>query len=304
LLHSGLKKATLAICLVLIACGDASSVSETELIGRANRNIAAGDLKAAVLDLKTVLQSAPNSPDVRFQLGKLYLELGNGASARKELEQARSLSSDDKALPLIARTMLMQGLYQDVTEMPSPAGLQPHDQADFLVSAALAWLALEDLPKAKKLIASAEELAGTDPYVGYARAMLLATEGQEHLAEDELVGVLKSHPQHAEAWALRGDIALRAGDLEKAEASGSISLNTLRKAAEALDCALVYAVVPRHSLQAAVEQQARKLAEHSAAYTGHSMLLENQLPDKHERQAALERAVADIVRHRPKNLWD
>jgi len=93
-------------------------------------------------------------------------------------------------------------------------------------------------------------------------------------------------------------------DLEKAEASGSISLNTLRKAAEALDCALVYAVVPRHSLQTAVEGQARKLAEHSAAYTGHSMLLENQLPDKHERQAALERAVADIVRHRPKNLWD
>jgi len=91
---------------------------------------------------------------------------------------------------------------------------------------------------------------------------------------------------------------------EKAEVSGSISLNTLRKAAEALDCALVYAVVPRDSLHNAVERQARKLAEHSAAYTGHSMLLENQLPGKHERQAALEKAIADIVRHRPKNLWD
>ena len=93
-------------------------------------------------------------------------------------------------------------------------------------------------------------------------------------------------------------------ELEKTEASGSISLNTLRKAAEALDCTVVYAVVPRDSLKEIVERQARRLVEQEQFYTSHTMLLEDQLPSPAERQAALEAAVADIMRRMPKNLWD
>ena len=93
-------------------------------------------------------------------------------------------------------------------------------------------------------------------------------------------------------------------DLEKKEVSGSLSLNTLRKAAAAMDCVLVYAVVPRDSLAAIVERQARRLVESDATYTAHTMLLEDQLPAADERQAALDAAVADIVRRMPKNLWD
>ena len=93
-------------------------------------------------------------------------------------------------------------------------------------------------------------------------------------------------------------------ELEKKEVSGSLSLNTLRKAAAAMDCVLVYAVVPRDSLAATVERQARKVAEGSAAYTAHTMLLEDQLPSAEERRAALDAAVAELVRTMPKNLWD
>ena len=93
-------------------------------------------------------------------------------------------------------------------------------------------------------------------------------------------------------------------DLEKKEVSGSISLNTLRKAAEAMDCVLVYAVVPRDSLTAIVERQARKVAEGHAAYSAHTMLLEDQLPSAEERRAAIDAATAELARTMPKNLWD
>jgi predicted DNA-binding mobile mystery protein A len=93
-------------------------------------------------------------------------------------------------------------------------------------------------------------------------------------------------------------------ELEKKEVSGSLSLNTLRKAAAAMDCVLVYAVVPRDSLAAIVERQARRLAESDAAYTAHTMLLEDQLPSAEERRAALDAAAAELVRTMPKNLWD
>src|SRR5262245_27487517 len=48
--------------------------------------------------------------------------------------------------------------------------------------------------------------------------------------------------------------------IEKSEASGSIQLSTLRRAAEAMDCTLVYALVPNSSLENAVRQRARKIA--------------------------------------------
>src|SRR4029079_14724254 len=37
--------------------------------------------------------------------------------------------------------------------------------------------------------------------------------------------------------------------IEKSEAEGTIQLKTLRRAAEALDCTLVYALVPKGSLE-------------------------------------------------------
>ncbi len=48
--------------------------------------------------------------------------------------------------------------------------------------------------------------------------------------------------------------------LEQSEVNGSIQLKTLRRAAEALDCTLVYALVPNASLEAAVRERARKIA--------------------------------------------
>ena len=92
--------------------------------------------------------------------------------------------------------------------------------------------------------------------------------------------------------------------MEKAEVNGSATLNSMRQAAEALECQFVYAVVPRDSLKATVERQARKLAEKEQAYTSQTMLLEDQMPSPEERAVALESAVADIIRRMPKSLWD
>src|SRR5260370_39767774 len=48
--------------------------------------------------------------------------------------------------------------------------------------------------------------------------------------------------------------------LEKSEAEGATQIKTLRRAAEALDCSLVYAIVPSASLDGAIRGRARKRA--------------------------------------------
>jgi predicted DNA-binding mobile mystery protein A len=68
--------------------------------------------------------------------------------------------------------------------------------------------------------------------------------------------------------------------LERSEANGTIQLNTLRRAAEAMDCVVVYAMVPRTSLNEMVDQRARELALQAIQRVSHSMALEDQQVDR------------------------
>jgi predicted DNA-binding mobile mystery protein A len=73
--------------------------------------------------------------------------------------------------------------------------------------------------------------------------------------------------------------------MERSEADGSIRLETLRRAAEALDSRLVYALVPNTPLQERVDRRARELAERDIDSVKQTMLLEDQgvLTDDRER---------------------
>jgi predicted DNA-binding mobile mystery protein A len=58
-------------------------------------------------------------------------------------------------------------------------------------------------------------------------------------------------------WAERMEVSnARAGRLERAEVEGSLQLSTLRRAAEALNCRLLYVLVPDEPLEEMVFRQA------------------------------------------------
>lgn len=90
--------------------------------------------------------------------------------------------------------------------------------------------------------------------------------------------------------------------LEQSEALGRIRLDTLQRVASALDCHLVYALVPNQPLEALVQSRRRELAEHQLAAVEQSMSLENQsVEDKEVRERHLQ-AVSDRINS--KVLWD
>ena len=68
--------------------------------------------------------------------------------------------------------------------------------------------------------------------------------------------------------------------LEQSEAADRIQLNTLRGAADALGCDLVYLLVPRRPLTAVVRDRARELAHHQIIATEQTMRLEDQATGK------------------------
>lgn len=74
--------------------------------------------------------------------------------------------------------------------------------------------------------------------------------------------------------------------LERSEADGVIQLDTLRRAADALECDLHYVLVPRASLDATVRRRARAVALAEVASVDRTMRLEAQglRPDQLERR--------------------
>ena len=83
--------------------------------------------------------------------------------------------------------------------------------------------------------------------------------------------------------------------IEKAEVSGSIKLESLERAARALDCRLVYALVPRNSLESLAENRARELAKKRLRATSHSMALEDQRVDEADEKEHLKRLVQKLL---------
>lgn len=64
--------------------------------------------------------------------------------------------------------------------------------------------------------------------------------------------------------------------LEKREADGAITLESLERAADALGCDLVYALIPRRSLEETLRGQAEKVAQAQWNAVTQTMALENQ----------------------------
>jgi len=94
------------------------------------------------------------------------------------------------------------------------------------------------------------------------------------------------------------------GDMERLEATGATTLKTLRRAAEAMDCVLVYALVPKTSLKETLQKQARRKVRQDMARASHTMALEDQALTQDEAGKATETAAASLLDKIPKTFWD
>ena len=91
--------------------------------------------------------------------------------------------------------------------------------------------------------------------------------------------------------------------LESAEASDSITLASLRKLAQALDCELQYALVPRTSLVQQVKDRAETVARERLRPIAHSMALEDQAVQGQQNKLQLELAIKDLIEGSRRELW-
>lgn len=100
-----------------------------------------------------------------------------------------------------------------------------------------------------------------------------------------------------------GTIKQRIERIEKDEVSKKVTLESIKKAAEAMDCDFVYFLVPKSSLQEILNKQAIKSAKEIVQGVGHTMTLESQGTSK-KAQADLVMALAqEMVFKGDRKIW-
>lgn len=91
--------------------------------------------------------------------------------------------------------------------------------------------------------------------------------------------------------------------LERSEADDTISLATLRRAAEALGCELHYALVPKESLADTLENRAMAVARQQMAAVGHTMALEAQATSTEAVEAQTRSLAESLLKGSRRALW-
>jgi predicted DNA-binding mobile mystery protein A len=132
---------------------------------------------------------------------------------------------------------------------------------------------------------------------------------------------VSASPRPAAGWAkairealgmTRDQLAKRMGispstvsDLERNEARGTITLESLARLAGGMDCEVVYAIVPREgkTLDTAVRQRAESVAAKQMARISHTMRLEEQGLDEKQEKRQVARIVDSLLAGSRRNLW-
>ena len=94
----------------------------------------------------------------------------------------------------------------------------------------------------------------------------------------------------------------RVSQIERSEELGSIRLDTLERAAQALNCQVRYVFVPNEPLEEMVQRQARLRAQAEVDAVTHTMALEDQVPEPGVLDALVKEMAERFVDER--HLWE
>jgi predicted DNA-binding mobile mystery protein A len=89
--------------------------------------------------------------------------------------------------------------------------------------------------------------------------------------------------------------------VERSEEKGTIEVATLRRVAEALDCTLVYALVPNRSLEEIIRDRARLFLRRRREPVEHSMMLEDQNVARNDTEDLVHQVLRETS---PRQFWD
>jgi len=136
------------LSIAMSACGEAPE-TDVDYLQRAKSSYSQGDVRASLIDIKNAIKSNPSNIEARRFLGELYLFIGDGAGAEKELRHIKESGGVDATLMVsLLNALMLQGRYQEMLNLIDDQEVQ-----------------LDEVGKLEKVIAyKAEALLGVARY--------------------------------------------------------------------------------------------------------------------------------------------
>ncbi len=96
----------------------------------------------------------------------------------------------------------------------------------------------------------------------------------------------------------------QASQMERMEMEDRITLKQLRRVADEFNCDLLYALVPRQSIETMIREQAEKKAQNLVKKTDVQMKLEAQQLPKEMLERQIEVETERLIKELPRDLWE
>ncbi|MCM8738533.1 PEP-CTERM system TPR-repeat protein PrsT [Azospirillum sp. A1-3] len=200
-----------ATALPALAHAARDAAAETFFVD-AGRQVSSGDINAAIIQLRNALQRDPDFAEAREMLGELSLRQGDLATAEKELRRALALRPTERTNLLLGRVLVRLGKLEEALQGVGGEAADPGLRTQRLTVRAQALLGLNRIDEAEPLLSEALALAPDGAtYLEAARVDLLRNRREE--ARRMLEEALRRDAGLADAWLLKGDLLVRAGDL-------------------------------------------------------------------------------------------
>ena len=216
--------ALLLAALMLLAGCDRFTSTETRM-ERARASLHEGKYRAAVIDLREVLDSKPGNLDAQLLLADALAESGEMEAARQQLERAIKAGAPASATEgRYIRLLLSLGDREALRKaLASSKTLSPGERATFEGQLQL----LDRNPVAAQ--AAFERALAADPDSNAAslgRIEAIAAQGQTNEARRLVDALVSRKPDSGGAWVIKGTLAAQSGDFATAAQAFSTALNT------------------------------------------------------------------------------
>lgn len=205
-ISSAIGAAFLLLPLLTAVTGCHRFESNQTLLAEAQQYRQKGENKAAIIELKNVLQNDAKNMPARVLLGEMYIETGNAVSAEKEFRKALSLgASPDLLLPLLGQSLLLQGAFEKILAELKPDP-KKQNQSTLILLRANAYLGIGNINQARDMF---EQLLKTQADFSGALlglAKISAVERQLAGATDLIDHALLKHPADIDCLFFKGDL--------------------------------------------------------------------------------------------------
>ncbi|TYK66525.1 XrtA/PEP-CTERM system TPR-repeat protein PrsT [Colwellia echini] len=215
----------LSVALAITACSEPASVESH--LKSAKSYLSQNKTNESIIELKNAIRVDNKNAEARFLLGQIYLNLGDGAAALKELERAQQYNyMANKVLPLLARAYVLTESDADVLALSEAASVLASDeQSHYLAYKTLSALRSEQVEVAKESVDLAQSLGEENKYSMLALAYLQLSEENYDETTALLAKILSIDAKQVDALMLQGQVSMATKDYQQAAISFKEFLN-------------------------------------------------------------------------------